>query len=332
VSTDLRNALAFASVLAAGRYQKDPTLEQLQQLTPHIPDDEIEAKWSEVVLGRPVQPSAIAVIFDDKPPADVDPSKYRSWYFAVPGVHVRGSLYNFSLTRSPEDKIVLRGQHCDNLLTPRGGVLSAWAEEAHTWQKEHFGYDQLLEPTDGDGRPRWAWFQDNPVRDPSRRVPDYFTFKDGADPEPVEVEHGMQEGRPVPVCVLAYVFERGKDPNATQTHHDWKAVEDDADLIIHSSQALLWAEVKGANLSHGGCPTNYCALCGNSLHLTGCGHCNYLYRDNQFDTGGGPPIGPKAQALVEKFSNWTFTEDPQLARDASDERRGVVREPAEAVN
>ena len=97
----------------------------------------------------------------------------------------------------------------------------------------------------------------------------------------------------------------------------WEAEEEDCDLIIHSQQELLFAEVKGACRSHGACPTNYCACCGRSMHMTGCGHCGYLYRDDAFDTGGGPPINPTAQALIEKFG-WKFAEDPQLARDEAD--------------
>lgn len=294
----LQDTLKFASILADSRYIESPTIEQVLRITPHIPEETVRAEYERVTTA-PV-------------------TEYPTWYFAVPGVHVKGSYYRCSLRMldyggSGLWALVLEWNSCGNTLLRDGLSTTAFSNEAHEWQKVHFGYSKMIDPTTADGRARWGWFCENWVKDPSRRVPDYF-LRGATDTTPKPVEHGMQPGRPVTVAGLAFVFEYGKGPSERRGHDRWDAEEADCDLIIHSQQTLLWAEVKGANTHISGAPTTYCACCGRSLHMTGCGHCNYRYRDNQFDCGGGPPINIKAQALVEKFG-WTFKEDPQIARD-----------------
>jgi len=279
--TRLHAALAFASIIEDSRSLNSPTLDQVQLLTPHIDNDVVAAKFAEATEG------------DDA----------KSWYFAVPGVHVQGSVHVFSLSRH-KGTVTLRRAMGHNVLYRGGWSPNEYDDDAHTWQQANVDYDRLINPLGEDGRPRWCWFQSNPVKDPTRRVPDYFAIKRGADPSPKAVEPGRQDGRPVGICSIAFVYEYGKDPNSRQGQFDKEA---DADLAIHSSQYLLWNEVKDATRSTGAAPTNWCAVCGNSLHMTGCAHCGYFYRDNQFDPGGGPAIGPQAKALTEKVSNWTFT-------------------------
>lgn len=313
---DPGNIRDYATSLESWLRVDNPTIEQLLLLTPHIDDALVRGKFDWVVNGTP---EAIMAIFDEEDAQPTGNSGYRSWNFAVPGLHVQGAHYTFCLLMSPDAKLTLRGPYSSNVLIPRTGRFTDHAQSAHEWQKANLVYDSLLNPLGDDDQPRWGWFQPNPVRDPSRRV---------SPGGPITVEKGMQEGRPVLVANIAYVYKKGMTPNERQ-HHQWRAIEDDADLIIHNSQKLLWVEVKGANSSQGGCPTNYCGLCGNALGLTGCGYCNYLYRDNHFDTGGGSPIGPKAQAIVEEFDNWTFTKDPQIARDEEDEDDEMRQQKAE---
>lgn len=344
----------FVAILTASRKLKSPTLEQVQAITPHIPDDVIAAKYDEILNGVAPVPEGLAAILsdlDDEQEAQaqqiwkdngyrtldasipdnirervqeigkaISDTKHRGWYFAVPGVHVDGAVYNFNLSWSAEHGSKLTGDYCSNLRVGQKTV-PAFGAEAHAWQREHIDTGtwpvnpQLIDPTDGHGlrQPRWGWFCENPVKDPSRRVPDWSALKAGASPSPVKVGKGMQDGRPVRVAALAFVFKVAMGPNDRQTHHDGEAEEADCDLIIHSSQKLLWAEVKGANDHISGAPTTYCALCGDSLGTTGC--CGYFYRDDQSDCGGGPPINKTAQALIEA-NGWTFESDPQLARDA----------------
>lgn len=295
----LQNTLSFGSILADTRHIESPTIEQVLRLTPHIPEATVRAEYERVTTA-PV-------------------TEYPTWYFAVPGVHVKGSYYRYRLGMTSHGGsglwvLVVSGDSCGNTFVRDGLSPTAFSTEAHEWQKAHFSYDKMIDPLNSEGRPRWGWFCENWVMDPSRRVPDYFERRNGADTTPKPVEHGMQPGRPVAVAGLAFVFEYGKGPNERQTHYRWDAEEADCDLIIHSQQKLLWMEVKGANRHISGAPTTYCACCGRSLHMTGCAHCDYRYRDNQFDCGGGPPINIQGQALVEKFG-WTFKEDPQIARD-----------------
>ncbi len=289
----------------------DPTLELLEQLTPHMDRDCIRAGYEKVAEGVPTE--------------------YPSFYFVVPGLHVQGGFHSFSLTNNSNGFWLRRdtngGGNVNLPEYPKQG-----ADAVIAWQKENLDYDKLINPFDEAGNARWGWFQANYLVDPSRRVPTYYELEAGASPEPVSVEHGMQKGRPVSICAVAFVFEKGKTPNETQTHQDFAAQEADCNLMIHSSQHLLWNEVKGANKSRGGCPTTWCALCGNSMHMTGCTRCDYRYRDNQFDCGGGPPINATAQALAEKLSDWTFPKDPEIARATAREvTREFDREHALAV-
>jgi len=297
MSNPIRNttqqAIYFASVIINRSHLDKPTVEQVKQVTPHIPAEVVEAKYKEVAEGAPL----------------------TSWYFAVPGVHVRGAYYVFNLTLDSKGVLHLDGRYCSNSLLPSSHP-SAYSQEAHEWQKANLDYLGLLDPM-SHGQPRWGWFCENAVRDPSRRVPDYGDIQRGADPRPKPVGKGLTPGRPVTVAGLAYVFRTGMGPNDRRSHHSYKAQAADRDLIIHGSQHLLWLEVKGANLHISGAPTTWCACCGRAMHMTGCAVCDYRYHDNQFDCGGGPPIDEEAQALVEKFG-WKFPNDPQIARDEAD--------------
>ena len=346
----------FVAILIASRKVLNPTLEQVQAVTPHIPDDVIAAKYDEIINGVAPVPEGVAAILsdlDDEQEAQaqqlwkdngyrtldasipddirarvraigkaISDTKHRGWYFAVPGVHVDGAVYNFNLSWSADHGSKMTGDYCSNLRIGQKTVPDFGAE-AHAWQREHIDPGtwpvdpQLIDPTAGHGlrQPRWGWFCANSVMDPSRRRPDHYAVKAGADPAPKPVAKGMQDGRPVHVAALAFVFKVGMGPNDRQTHSNGEAEEADCDLIIHSSQRLLWAEVKGANDRISGAPTTYCALCGDSIMPTGCGNCGYHYRDNQFDCGGGPAINKTAQALVEA-NGWSFEIDPQVARDA----------------
>jgi len=334
VSTALQNALAFASILGENRKVQDPTLEQVLAVTPHADPFEMEVAFTYVRDGRDAAtallargPEGVAAIMadEDEPSwmaslilTETNDAEYRKVYFAVPGVHVRGAFYTFNLGYSPVSGLTLEGEHCNNSLAPKSSTEYQWQAEALAWQEANLDTARMIDPLDEDGTsPRWGWFCSNGLRDPSRRVADWHARQKGASADPQPVEHGMQPGRPVTVAAVAFVFRQGMGPNPRQTHQ-WAAEEADCDMVIHSEQKLLWAEVKGANTSISGDPTTWCACCGNSLGATGCGVCDYRYRDNQFDCSGGPPINPTAQALVEKFG-WTFKSDPQIARDLYDE-------------
>ena len=293
-----QQAAIYSAVLIDGSHLEGPTVERVQQVAPHIPADAVEAKYREVVAGGP--------------------GAY--WYFAVPGVYVRGAYYRFSLKHTPQGTLRLEGRHSShNSLLPEV-FATEYSQEAHEWQKANLDYVNLLDPLNSQGQPRWGWFSENFVRDPSRRVPDYFDLERGADPTPKPVAKGLTPGRPAWVAGLAFVFRQGMGPNDRQSHHRYKARADDRDLIIHSSQHLLWDEVKGANSHISGAPTTWCACCGRSMHMTGCTVCDYRYKDNHFDCGGGPPLDEEAQTLVEKFG-WKFAQDPQVARDEADKRK-----------
>ncbi len=296
VRSTTQQAIYFASVILNRSHFENPTLEQVKQVTPHIPGEIVEAKYQEVAEGGPD----------------------ASWYFAVPGVHVQGAYYTFNLSRTSQGVLSLSGRYCRNSLLPDSHP-SDYSQEAHAWQLANLDYPGLLDPRDSEGQPRWGWFCENSVSDPSRRWPDGYSKPRPANP--TAVGKGLTPGRPVMVAGLAFVFRKGMGPNDRQTHQNYKLQAADRDLIIHGSQHLLWSEVKGANNHISGAPTTWCACCGRSLGITGCGTCDLRYEDNAFDCGGGPPLDEAAQALVEKFG-WKFPQDPQVARDEADRAKG----------
>lgn len=268
---------------------REASLERVLMLTPHLYDiDHTVSKYNEVLGG--------------------DPSKYPSWYFTSPGVKVKGAIHHYCLFKN-SDGLELSRAFVRNAQTSAYKVES---ESCFSWQSENV--EGLVNPPAySPSNFQWCVFYENSVVDPSRRVPDFGGFKQGEDPNPRSVEKGLTGGRPVLVTGVGMAYPRNKDPNTTQNHSDPDALDNDCDLIVHGSDLLLWEEVRGCSANTSGAPKKWCALCGHALGLTGCARCDYLYRDNGFDCGGGPPIGARAQKLVESHG-WSFAKDPAIAR------------------
>jgi len=240
--------------------------------------------------------------------ANGDADKYPAWYFTSPGTKVKGAIHTYCLSKGPS------GLELSNAFVKNAQSRGSREEFEACFNWQSANLEGLINPpSDYMGGFGWRVFYENSIADPSRRVPDFWALQRGASPGAYPVNKGVAEGRPLRLAGIGLAYPHGKDPNTTQNHSNLAALEEDCDLVVHGEDKLLWAEVRGCSANTSGAPQQWCALCGRALGLTGCAHCNYLYRDNGFDCGGGPPIWARVQKLVEERL-WLFAEDPSIAR------------------
>lgn len=291
---------SYIEALRTSPYHKEPTLQHIYDLCPHLPTQVVDDHYAMVAGGG------------------------SSWYFDTPGIRVQGATHHVGLLHVKDRGLVLMGSGGANELVNPGRSPAYGHQLALEWQQQHVPEDTLICPTIVDNQggtiPRWVWFQECPVQDPGKHQRAVYRNGDFKGYEPCEYRDRTQDYvKPVTVTGLAYAYRIGpntfhNNPIWQQTV-EWDAVEQCADQIIHSSDVILWNEVKAANRHQGACPTFYCARCGRALGLTGCSGCQLYFPDDQFRTGGGACIGPKAQALLEQHGH-TFIVDPQVRRDA----------------
>lgn len=279
------------------RHLKDPTLEQVQALCPHLPPGVVADHFATVAGGG------------------------DGWYFMTPGVRVLGAVYHISVT-CHDGHVVLSRSGTSNIMVQNGRTLSMGHQEALAWQTIHGPAEALLNPTvpGADSTfalPRWARFTDCYVQDPGKHRRTRYEKGHPVGAEPCEYDPRGIGHRPTTVAAVALV--QHTHPNTFNNSEEgramvgWQREDHYTDLIIHGSDVLLWEEVQGASVAQGG-GHYWCSRCGTAMGLTGCDQCHLYFPDDAFRTGGGPCISPRVQEIVEQHGH-TFDHDPQTARD-----------------